>query len=86
MEGGVNKYSRKSKESDSVDLRFASIVNRFHQAMFEVDHDDPKTPNVDVFSIFNRAWVSFANEWNKKAKKIQANPKAFEDYAIKRDI
>jgi hypothetical protein len=81
-----NPYSRKSKEAEKVDLFFASIVNRFHQAMFGVDHDDPKTPNVDIFSLFNRAWVHFATEWNKKAKKTGANVKAFEDYAINQDL
>jgi hypothetical protein len=80
-----NKYSRKSKETEKVDLFFASVINRFHYVLFEVDHDDPKTPNADIFSLFNRAWVNFATEWNKKAKKIGADPKAFEDYAIKRD-
>jgi hypothetical protein len=81
----MNPYSRKSKEAEKVDLFFASLINRFHQVMFGVDHDDPNTPNVDVFSLFNRAWVTFATEWNKKAKKIGADSKAFEDYAIKRD-
>jgi hypothetical protein len=80
-----NKYSRKSKETEKVDLFFASVINRFHYVLFEVDHDDPKTPNADIFSLFNRAWVTFATEWNKKAKKVGADPKAFEDYAIKRD-
>lgn len=80
-----NPYSRKSKEAESVDLFFASIINRFHEVLFMVDYDDPKTPNVDVFAIFDRAWVSFCTDWNKKAKKTGANPKAFFDYAIKRD-
>lgn len=81
-----NPYSRKSKEAERVDLYYASIIDKFHKAMFAVDHDDPNTPNVDVFAIFNRGWITFATEWNKKAKKTGANPKAFEEYAIKQDL
>jgi hypothetical protein len=80
-----NTYTRKAKEEEKVDLYFASIVNKFHHAMFGVDHDDPRTPKVDVFEIFNRSWVKFATEWNKKAKKIGADKDAFYNYAIKRD-
>ncbi len=81
-----NKYSKKGKEEYTVDLRFASIIDRFHQVLFTVNHDDPKVPNVDIFSIFNRAWVDFATEWNKQAKKVLVDPKAFENYAINQDI
>lgn len=80
-----NKYSRRSKENEKVDLFFASIVSRFHQSMFGVDHDDPKTPKADIFQLFNRAWVKFAEDWNKKAKKVAADRDAFYNYAIKRD-
>lgn len=79
------KYSRRSKENEKVDLFFASLINRFHQALFMVDYDDPKTPNADVFQIFNRAWVTFCTNWNKKAKKVGADKEAFYNYAIKRD-
>jgi hypothetical protein len=78
-------YSRKSKENERVDLQFASLVDKFHKAMFTVDHDDPRTPKVDIFSMFNRSWVTFATNWNKQCKKITADPKAFYNYAIKRD-
>jgi hypothetical protein len=76
---------KRDKENDRVDLFFNSLLERFHQAMFGVDHDDPKTPKVDVFSLFNRAWVHFAENHNKKAKKVGADPEAFYNYAIKRD-
>lgn len=81
----MTSYSCRSKESEKVDLFFASLISRFHQAMFGVDHDSPDTPNVDVFSVFNRAWVTFCENWNKKAKKVGADKNAFYDYAIKRD-
>lgn len=88
MEGNImgNKHCRRSKENDTVDLYFASIVNRFHQILFDVDHDDPRTPKVDIFQLSNRAWVTFAENWNKKAKKVFVDKNAFYDYAIKRDI
>lgn len=79
------KIHRTQKESEKVDLFFASLINRFNCAMFEVDHDHPDTPKADIFSLFNRAWVTFATEHNKKAKKNGADPNAFYDYAIKRD-
>jgi hypothetical protein len=78
-------YTRKQKEAGNADLFFASLINRFHQAMFGVDHDDPRTPNVNVFEIFNRAWVTFADAHNSKAKKIGVDRDAFYNYAIKRD-
>jgi hypothetical protein len=81
----MNKFSRASKENARVDLFFASLISRFHQALFNIDYDDPMTPKADVFSIFNRAWVHFATEHNKKVKHIGADPNAFYDYAIKRD-
>jgi hypothetical protein len=81
----MNKFTRASKENNKADLFFASLIDRFHTAMFAIDHDDPKTPNVDLFSMFNRAWVHFATEHNKKAKHQGVNPDAFYDYAIKRD-
>lgn len=80
-----NTYSRKSRENERVDLFFASLINRFHQAMFGVDHDDPRTPKADIFSLFNRSWVTFAEAHNRKAKKIGADKDAFYNYAIKRD-
>jgi hypothetical protein len=82
----MSKHHKKSKENESVDLFFASIIHRFHQALFTVDYDDPKTPNVNVFEIFNRAWIAYAEGWNKKSKKVKANPQAFYDYAINREI
>jgi phosphoketolase len=81
----MNKFTREGKENARVDLFFASLIDRFHTAMFEVDHDDPKTPKADVFALFNRAWVKFAEEHNKKVKKVGADPNAFYDYAIKQD-
>jgi hypothetical protein len=81
-----NKYSRKSKENEKVDLYFASLINRFHQFMFEVDHDDPRTPNADIFQMSNLAWITFAERWNKQAKKVFVDKDAFYNYAIKRDI
>ena len=80
-----NQFTRKNKENEQVDLFFASLINRFHQAMFTVDYDDPKIPNVDVFGIFNRAWVTFAEAHNDKAKQIAADKDAFYNYAIKQD-
>jgi hypothetical protein len=79
------KLHRKQKESEKVDLFYASLISRFHQAMFGVDHDDPKTPNVEIFSIFNRAWLQFCEDYNKKCKHYKANTQAFYDYAIKQE-
>jgi hypothetical protein len=80
------KLHRKQKESEKVDLFYASLISRFHQVMFGVDHDDPNTPNADIFSLFNKAWIGFCEDYNKKCKHHAANPQAFYDYAIKRDI
>jgi hypothetical protein len=78
--------TRKEREEEVADIFFASVVARFHQCLFSVDFDDPKTPNANVFEIFNKAWKTFAKEHNKKAKKIGANVNAFEEYAINQDI
>lgn len=80
-----NKYSRVSKENEKADLFFASIIDGFHRAMFTVDHDDPRVPNIDIFQMFNRRWIMFCSEWNKKAKKVFVDKDAFYNYAIKRD-
>lgn len=50
--------------------------------MFSVDHDDPKTPDIKLFEMFNRSWVTFATNWNKKAKRTYADPDLFYNYSM----
>jgi hypothetical protein len=81
----MSRFHKKEREHNNADLFFASLIQRFHQALFGVDHDDPKTPKVNVFEIFNKAWISYCEEHNKKAKKVAVDPEAFYNYAIKQD-
>lgn len=77
-----NQYSRRSKEIKNIDVFYSNLLMKFHKAMFTIDFDDPKTPNVNVFDMFNRAWVAYANDFNKKAKRVGADPDKFFNYAI----
>lgn len=76
---------KKQIESDRVDTFFASLLDRFHKALFGLDHDHPDTPKADFFIIFNKAWLNFCERHNEKAKHYKANKEAFYDYAIKKD-
>lgn len=80
-----NKYTRKSKEEGRTAMFYYGLLDRFHTAMFTVDYDDPKIPDVDIFNMFNKAWIAFAEGWNKKAKRIAVDPKAFYNYAINQE-
>lgn len=81
----INKYTRKSKEEDKASMFYYSLLERFHTTIFSANFDDPKMPDIDVFNLFNKAWVNFAERWNRKTKRIAVDPKAFYNYAINQE-
>lgn len=80
-----NLYTRKSKEKESANLFFSSLKDKFHYVLFTINFDDPKFKDADVFNLFNDRWLKFVNHYNRKAKRLYADPEAFYRYAMNRD-
>jgi hypothetical protein len=83
------KYNRKSADqNERLDNYFAGLLERFHMHLFNVDYDNnPVAQKVDIFAMYNKAWKTYASEWNaRKDRVVACNPLLFEEYAIKQDI
>lgn len=75
------------EENEKVDTYFAGLIQRFHRDLFNADFDDPKFVNINIFSLYDKAWRSYAREWNiKRGRTIMLDLEAFSDYAIKQTI
>lgn len=60
-----------ARESEKIQIEFEKLNRRFERTLFSDTCPD------DIFTMYNNAWIKWANEYNNNRHISLADPRAF---------